>query len=484
MTAPRARLGINLSSPVDWSTEFPFADRFRMARAWISQREGAPWGKGPALDLDARGNVRRLESGCHAETLLYTIDGGRYPSGEYRFTWLGRGTVVVSGAATAVRTAPGRIDAHVDSAKGAIFIQIRATAPSDPIRSLRCVRVGETPGPGGFRREFLDRWRGMAAVRFMDWQHTNGSPLAHWSDRPRVADCAWGDRGVPLETCIDLANALEADPWICIPHQADDEFVRRTGALVRERLAPGLRVWLEYSNELWNGGFSQTTFAEARGIERRLHDKPWEAGWRWSALRSVEVFDRFEEGFRNRARTVRVMATQAANAYIAGVKLGFRDAGKHCDALAIAPYDTFNIEPSRAAAVVRGGVDGVLDHLAGPGLEECTRWMRDHRTVARTAGVRLVAYEAGQHAVGIAGAESDDALTKVLTAANRHPRLGRIYSHYLDRWRDVAGGDLCCLYASMGVFGRYGSFGLLEHELDRTPKHDAVRAWMRANPAR
>ena len=480
---PRSRIGINPAAPVDWSTEFPFADRFRMAREWISQREGAPWGKGPRLDLDPRGTVRHLEPGCHAETLICTIDGGRYPSGTYVLSWQGKGRVTVSGAGTAARTAAGRIDVAVDSAKGAIFVQIRETLPSDPVRALRFVRSGETAAPGGFRAEFLSRWQGMAAVRFMDWQLTNGSQVARWNERPDPGDATWTRRGVPLETCIDLANQLGADPWICIPHRADDDFVRKTGAVVRARLAPGLKVWLEYSNELWNGGFEQTRFADEQGLAMRLHDKPWEAGWRWSALRSAEVFARFEEGFRGRKRTVRVLASQAANAYVAEVKLGFRDVRKQCDALAIAPYDTYNVTPDRASAVVRAGVDGVLDHLAGPGLEECTGWMRDHRTVARKAGLRLVAYEAGQHAVGVAGAEGDDALTRVLTAANRHPRMRAIYTRYLDRWRTVGGGDLCCLYASMGVFGRYGSFGLLEHEADRGPKHDAVRAWMRANPA-
>ena len=38
----------------------------------------------------------------------------------------------------------------------------------------------------------------------------------------RAAPC---HRSVPLEVIIRLANTLGADPWICIPHRATDQFV-------------------------------------------------------------------------------------------------------------------------------------------------------------------------------------------------------------------------------------------------------------------
>ena len=62
----RARLGINLSGPADWNTEYPFVDVFRFSRHWISQRPGAGWGRGPTLDCDPRGWPRRLEPECRA----------------------------------------------------------------------------------------------------------------------------------------------------------------------------------------------------------------------------------------------------------------------------------------------------------------------------------------------------------------------------------------------------------------------------------
>ncbi|MGZ9275476.1 MAG: cellulose-binding protein, partial [Nitrospira sp.] len=54
-------LGINLSGVVDWSTEYPFVDVFRMSRRWISQADGKPWGQGEDLDLTAEGWVKSLK---------------------------------------------------------------------------------------------------------------------------------------------------------------------------------------------------------------------------------------------------------------------------------------------------------------------------------------------------------------------------------------------------------------------------------------
>ena len=90
-------LGINLAGPADWNTELPLVDVFRFSRTWVSQKEGQPWGQGPALDLDERGWVKKLDPGCYAESPLCTIQGGHYPSGRWTVTWSGNGQVTLHG---------------------------------------------------------------------------------------------------------------------------------------------------------------------------------------------------------------------------------------------------------------------------------------------------------------------------------------------------------------------------------------------------
>jgi hypothetical protein len=72
ITPAQSRLGMNLSGPADWSTEYAFVDVFRLSRKWISQRKGAPWGKGPELERDDNGWVKRLDPDCWADTPMLT----------------------------------------------------------------------------------------------------------------------------------------------------------------------------------------------------------------------------------------------------------------------------------------------------------------------------------------------------------------------------------------------------------------------------
>jgi hypothetical protein len=48
-------------------------------------------------------------------------------------------------------------------------------------------------------------------------------------------------------------------------------------------------------------------------------------------------------------------------------------------------------------------------------------------------------------------------------------------------WKEAAGGDLFCLFASVGAWSRWGSWGLLEYADDDTPKFRAVGAWNQRN---
>lgn len=488
---PRPRMGINIAAAVDWSAEQPFGDFFRLSRRWISQREGAGWGAGPALDLDPRGWIRRLEPGCHADTPLCSLDPGEhYPAGVYTVVHEGRGVLEAWGAARVRSVEPGRLLLDVDPSKGAFFLRLRATDPADPVRRIRVWPPGEEAAEGGpWRESFLERWRGMACVRFMDLQATNDSTIVRWGDRPVIDDANFTVKGVPVELLVDLANRLGSDPWFCIPHGADDDFVRRFAGLVRDRLVPDRRVWVEYSNEVWNPQFAQHRHAAAEGMRLGLAEKPWEAAWRYTALRSGEIFDLFEEAFGGVDRLVRVLPSQAANAHVSTEILGFRDVATRADVLAIAPYVSFNVAPdgTLSAADVRGwSVERVLDHLEDVSVPESVEWVRAQQRVAAAHGLRLVAYEAGQHCVGVGGAENDEGLTALLTAANRHPRMGDVYRAFLDAW-EAEGGDLLCHYSSVGPYGKFGSWGLLEYADSppaAAPKYRAVIEWGRAHGQR
>jgi hypothetical protein len=486
----RSRLGMNLSGIVDWNTEHPFVDVFRLSREWISQKKGEPWGRGPKLELDSHGWVKRLNADCFAETPILT--GGHAPVGDYVCLYDGEGEVDFGANSKVVSRSPGRIVVTIDGRKEGTFLSIRATKSENPVRDIRVLMPGfekiYTAEP--FSPAFLARWRGFNTFRFMDWMETNGSKQREWANRPKVEDATWSVKGVPLEVMVDLCNRMKMNAWFCMPHLASDDYVREFAALVKGRLDPTLKVYIEYSNEVWNGMFEQHRYAEeqARKLNLGPKERPWEGAAMFHARRSVEIFNTWELVYGGHERMVRVIAWQAAGGsyWTDNMLLAQEDTARHCDALAIAPYISFM--PSldhpilKSDEVAKWTLEQVLDRVETNALPECIGWMRTQKVVADKYGLKLICYESGQHLVGVGGGENNSALANLLITANHHPRMGMIYTKYLDAWRDL-GGDLMAIFSSIATSSKWGSWGLLEGaDQTASPKCDAVKQWNQKNP--
>lgn len=476
-----ASLGINLAGLADWSTEIPFVDVFRMSREWVSQREGASWGQGPKLALDEHGWVKRLAPGTWAETPMNTIEGDHYPSGTYSVLYDGKGEVTFMNA-TVKFSQPGKMLVSVDARRGGFFLQIRKTNPADYIRNIRVYLPGHGPttAPGGFNPSLLSRWRGVSTVRFMDWMATNGSQQARWGDRPKTTDATWTVKGAPVEVMVDLANRLKADPWFTLPHRADDDYVRRFAQVVKSRLDPKRRVYIEYSNELWNSMFEQSRYAGERGMALKLGDKPWEAGWRYTAQRSTEIFRIWESVFGGRQRLVRVLPGFAANDYVSNEIVSWKGAAKQADALAIAPYMGMNVAPDGKPSsdeVAGWNLDRLFQEVRQKSLPESIEFMRKNAAVAKQHGLKLIAYEGGQHLVGVAGGENNERLTNLFLRANADPRMGQLYDAYFRAWTDAGGGTFA-YFSSVSGWSKWGSWGAMQYVDDdpaKSPKFQALK---------
>ena len=272
-----------------------------------------------------------------------------------------------------------------------------------------------------------------------------------------------------MEVMVDLCNRQKADPWFCMPHLADDEYVRNFATLVKERLPAGRKVYIEYSNEVWNSIFEQHRYAErqAKALGLGPAERPWEGAGMFYARRSVEIFKIWEEVFGGSDRLVRVLAWQAGSGpyWTEGILLSPRGVSRSVDALAIAPYLTFCVpEQSNdrravtAATVSKWTVDQALDYMEQKALRESIGWVKQQKKVADKYGLKLVAYEGGQHMVGVAGAENNEVMTRLFHAANRHQRMGTIYQRYYDGW--TASGRrsvlLLCLDRQLEQVGQLG----------------------------
>jgi hypothetical protein len=318
----------------------------------------------------------------------------------------------------------------------------------------------------------------------MDFMATNNSTQMLWSDRPTLNDVNFTKKGVPLELMVDLANRLNADAWFCMPHLADDDYIKQFAQYVKAQLKPNLRAWVEYSNEVWNNGFKQTKYAYQMGQTLSVSDQSSKATANFYAHRSIQIFNLWQTVFAGHERFVRVLATQAANPGSAKNVLSYQDAAAQADVLAIAPYVTVNVTPRNKGAlavseVERWNIDQLFEHVFTAALPQAQKWMQQNKKVAEQHGLTLVAYEAGQHLVGALGTENNETIAKLLIEANAHPKMGEVYTQYLQAWSQI-GGDLICAYDSVSKWSKWGSWGLLNYYDDSpasSPKFAATIKW-------
>jgi len=175
-----------------------------------------------------------------------------------------------------------------------------------------------------FHPLFLQRLQPFTCLRFMDWGSINGSPLVSWTNRTTTIYYTQAvPTGVALEYMVQLGNMLQKNIWICIPSGADDNYVTQAAQLIHDQLSPALRVYVEYSNETWNGQFSQTAYVQAEGVGLNLDPAPFTAGQEYAGIRSGQIWNIFEQVFGASAgqRLVKVLSTQSANPAVTTMRL-------------------------------------------------------------------------------------------------------------------------------------------------------------------
>jgi len=87
----------------------------------------------------------------------------------------------------------------------------------------------------------------------------------NWSDRPQVSNYAYTtDKGVPYEICLALCTLVSANAWIPIPAGTGSSYWNSLATLILANLPSSQKVYLEYSNEPWNGSFA--TFSWSRAV--------------------------------------------------------------------------------------------------------------------------------------------------------------------------------------------------------------------------
>ena len=424
-------------------------------------------------------------------------------------------------------------------------IRVWLPNPDDPTRSLE----GQLFHPLLLQRIGDADW---GFIRFMDWSATNASPVRDWSDRrlpshifqagvinprePAVDSPGNRETGAAYEYMVALSNATGRNLWINVPHLASNDFITKLARLIRfgsdgvnpydapqanpvfAPLNPNLRVFVEFSNEIWSGGFSfpQGEWAEQQATALGI-SKP-----QFTARRFADTWRIFQNVFGGTERLVRVAAIFTGNeTYSRGFLSELATYGASIsvrpDVMALTTYfgngiqdfvDEQNFTEGRLYDDPYWSSNLFSQHLT-LAFDEWKRRMLSGdastgagpdatgigggfpvtlRTLPQeTLGYSLpiIAYEGGpslftdnidSDAANVSGVPTDDGVTTFVEAMNRDPRIADVYRMHLDIARSKALWTHT-QYTDTSPWSKFGQWGHLE-TLDQPPSASPKYALM------
>ncbi len=396
-----------------------------------------------------------------------------------------------------------------------------------------------------FNPDYLMFLRNFKVIRMMNLMEASLKHLCYtadncpagvgtWDHRAKMDDAVWGGndgrtadedhKGVPIKVMTTLANTLKRDIWVNMPHISSDDYVSNYAKQVYAELDPSLKVYLEYSNEVWNNGFAGHAYTTSEGNKLNLGSIPadtqqycdglsaenrekntrchadYYSRLRFYSQRAVEIFKLWKTEFSgSNSRLVRVLGSFIGDKILTQRMLEHVPTDE-IDVVAIAPYFfgcPYQSICKNAPMTLRTAttVDDIFDALDQSkdidvkSIDGTIAAVKNQLTVTNQYGIKLVSYEGGQHLVtGVLGDISNSEkvrLRKLFNDANRDPRMKERYIRFLNGWKDLSneGTSLFTLYTLPQSFYRYGNFGLKEHlnkSRAESPKFDGVMSFQEA----
>ena len=513
------RVGMGIGGLSYYDRSFAMADVGRQ-----SQLRGLDWSYDVAAD--ANGNPGKNFQLMYSSTKI--------GAGTYKLVFTGRATVTTGGSGVVQNASYDALSnlskADIvlpNDAAGNVWLVFKDTyrssvsIKSDGVRDIHLWRPGyPTDGSALFTIEFLEAMRKFKVIRGMDFVNANSNPQVSWSQRTKPDFFGFtGENGQSWELLVALANASNRDVWLNVPVRADGDYIRKLAQLVKfgsdgnvpytstqpnpayAPLKPGLSVYLEYGNEVWNfaPGFKGFAWALAdtnANMTDTTHpiafDGPqtgqYSALRRWIAYRSAVISLTFREVFGDGAMmtTVRpIFATQAGNAntYLSAGLAWAQDF--YGQVRRTMPANTVARKPSDiwygagGAAYYDASIDptdastGTLEtYFASLPTPDFARKVAIDSIWTHAYGLKYVAYEGGPGPGGSSLGSVSGA--RVAPAFNNDPRMKDRMLVAQDIW-DKSGGDELVYY----VYSSTAPWSFT-NELDQQVVSDTASIKMRA----
>jgi hypothetical protein len=389
---------------------------------------------------------------------------------------------------------------------GTNFWNIRWHNPDDCFRDVQKVS-GEDP----WNPQFLKEIAIYNSLRFMDWNETNNTGPRPWQQRTHK-DAAM-QAPVAYEWMIDLCNRVNADMWVTLPHttiahtlgdapsdyalrlcilvktgvdmrDADlsdslkkelselnaGDFIAAGGVKTCDPLKPNLKLYVEYSNETWNGMFKQSHYCCDEGEALKLGEPRWTAGFRYHAWAAIRLFRAADLVFGvNSDRVIKVLATHTGNSWVVQQHIAVMNDPKSnpwkvkADAIATAPYFGHKVVGDSPNAVEELRAD----------IRKSAEQSANHKEIADKNGMALIAYEGGQHVL------------KKADVINRDPAMYTLYCEYLQEMSKYF--SHFSHYCHVGQAESKGCWGCIEQtgqSVSEAHKYRALAEWASKNGSR
>ncbi|PIQ77185.1 hypothetical protein COV82_05860 [Candidatus Peregrinibacteria bacterium CG11_big_fil_rev_8_21_14_0_20_46_8] len=533
-------LATNIQSADYGSTSPVYANVFKQGSHYLTQSASSnqPWDTGEAdqLILDTNGWVRSIPNSLTADSYAVFMmgNGGYNIAGDYHIYWDGEGTITFPFTnqsdirSSQITANGGHVVISMPGTHDGFLLKVSNIDPNNTgnyVRNIRVIAPGSQDGDI-FTQSFLNEIRNYRAVRFMQFMRTNDvlEPVMErfrntgvleeigWEERVKMNDHNWSDG--PIEMTFELAAQAGIDPWITFPAHVSDEYIEESARAARARLGNGSQtIYVEYSNEVWNGGYPYSLSGEYVR-ESAYRDWPdtrsldaFTVQMNWFGKRTADICRTWKrvwsEGTDQSGRINCVMASQIGGDYVheqaldcpLAVARGARPCYEQIDSLATAPYfggggdlgefnetNTARVrqwmqEPDGGFASLFAALDTRIDEMFGY-IEADAAFLANKPAYSN---IEMIAYEGGQHLVWDPASHERDAsdnlvhedLINFYRDASRHARMKTAYDRYLAGWV-ARGGKLFAHYTHIYLPTIWGNWGAREHFLQTANPADGA----------
>ena len=498
-------VGMNLGFIKPYATDDPFANVMEMAYpSWnvtsALRPAIAPPLTVPMPPLDGNGYPIGLGNlpaqGDAMYTEVFLQNGQHYPTGTYTLTFDGSGTVAINDSHDPIQTftqgggigQPHNVTISGTAALG-IVIAITSSNPSDYVRNIRLVMPGlqNTYQTQPFNPQYLSGLQSFSTLRFLDPMLPNITSST--TSNGQSGELTWSERtpptyftqavssGMSVEYMVDLCNALHENMWVTMPVNADNNYELNFAQYVEENLDPGLKVYVEYGNEIWNSTYSYEyntviSYATAHGLNQPqamadLSTNCWNV---W-----LQVFAGQTD------RMARVVASQFSvpwmfNEEIARLVATSRptDPDHGFDVIAGAGYFSPDTSSFNAQTTVQQYEAAEMAALTGKFTQQLLNFtaMRNSWEAQLNQNIPVIMYEGGTGQ----SAHGSPPWYNTYVAAQTDPGQFAVIMAYLNELQDagVTGVEYFNFIGLPSQWGEYGSMDYLGEPSNLTPKYNAL----------